>query len=209
MALEWKTHLSGIGQSLERHRRLLKLLGLLGLLIAIAIPVFRATLGWDLFAPLRRTSALIRASVTFPLLARHDPELGHALAVPDASRIVARSWEKGRYKAVMFVGSISPCALKSMSYLQIVQRAHKNLQVVLVFAAPISAVHQASRHFEKEQFVWVSDSDREYANKLNAFFYPRLYLMDSQGRLVYIQPYRLGSQQAWVEVLKHLPEEVR
>jgi hypothetical protein len=81
--------------------------------------------------------------------------------------------------------------------------------MVLVFDSPKSVVKQAARGYEDERFVWVSDSGRQYASRLNAYYYPRVYLLDSEWRLVYVQHYRTGSQRALMDSVARLPKEVQ
>ncbi|GBC92192.1 hypothetical protein HRbin15_00657 [bacterium HR15] len=162
----------------QQHRRQIGLLLLLSLLLTIAVPLFRVTIGWDIVAPVRRELALLRAAMTFPLLARKDPKQGDLLPLPEPSQVVKGSFQPNNYKIVVFVGPASPCALKSVELYRIVQKAHKQLQIILVFASPKPVVQQAVGQYAGEQLVYVSDSDKHYASRLNAFYYPRLYLLD-------------------------------
>jgi hypothetical protein len=57
--------------------------------------------------------------------------------------------------------------------------------------------------------VWVSDSGRQYASRLNAYYYPRVYLLDSEWRLVYVQHYRTPSRRALMDSVARLPKEVQ
>lgn len=191
----------------QQHRRLIGLLLLLSLLLTIAVPLFRVTIGWDIVAPVRRELALLRAAMTFPLLARKDPAQGSIVPLPDPSQVVVGSLQPDKYKIVLFAGPVSPCVLKSLELYRIVQKAHGELQIVLVFASPTSVVQQAVSNSHK-QFVYVSDSEGRYALHLNAFYYPRLYLLDKQNRVLYVQHYRTGSQKALMEAVDRLLEEV-
>lgn len=193
----------------RRHSRLLGLLLLLGILVGVAVPLFRVTFGWDIVAPVQRTILLMRASITFPLLARKDPAQGSKLLIPTSDQLVAGSLQPDNFKLVLFAGTVSYCRLKSLSFYRIVQKAHKNVQVVVVFASPKSVIQQVAWGYKNERFVWVSDPNRAYASRLNAFFYPRLYLLDAEGRLVYVQHYRTSSQRALMEAVDRLPKEVQ
>lgn len=192
-----------------RHSRLRGLLLLLVVLVAIAVPLFRVTLGWDMIAPVRRALLVARAHITFPLLARKDPTQGEKLPPPTSSQVVLGSLHPSSFKLVLFAGPVSPCSLKSLPTYRIVQKAHPNLQMVLVFDSPKSVVKQAARGYENERFVWVSDSGRQYASRLNAYYYPRVYLLDSEWRLVYVQHYRTPSQRALMNSVARLPKEVQ
>jgi hypothetical protein len=77
---------------------------------------------------------------------------------------------------VLFAGPVSPCVLRSLEWYWIVQKAHKELQIVLVFASPRSVVRRAVSNNAGEGCVYVSDPERRYASRLNTFYYPRLYL---------------------------------
>lgn len=153
----------------QQHRRLIGLLLLLGLLLTIALPLFRVTIGWDIVAPVRREFALLRATITFPLLTRKDPLQGSIVPLPEPSQVVAGSLQSDKYKIILFAGSASPCVLKSLELYRIVQKAHKKLQIVLVFTSPRSVVEQVARDSQKP-FVYVSDPERRYALHLNAFY---------------------------------------
>ncbi len=203
------TCFGGIRHGIKRQKRLWIMVGLLCALIAVAIPVLNITMGWNLHKLIRQTYARIHASITLPLLSHRDPRLGDEVAMPEDSQIVGGDLEKERHKVILFVGHFTPCTLGSVPLLQIVQKAHKNMQIVIVSTSPTTVVEQTYLNFEEEQFVWVSDSDRNYANKLNVFFYPRVYLVDEQSRVRYIQPYHIGCQQALIEAVSHLSEEVR
>jgi hypothetical protein len=193
----------------RRHSRLPRLLLLLVVLVTVAVPLLRATLGWDMIAPVQRTLLLMQAYIAFPLLARKDPTQGSKLPLPTSSQLVYGFLHPSNYKLVLFAGSVSPCRLKSLSFYRIVQRSHRNLQIVLVFTSPKSVVGQVARSYAKERFVWVSDPERQYALRLNAYFYPRLYLLDNEGRLVYVQHYRTSSQKALMDSVDRLPKEVQ
>lgn len=193
----------------QQHRRLISLLLILVVLLMTALSLLHATLGWNIVAPVRRELLLVRASVTFPLLARKDPKQGDLLPLPEPSQVVKGSFRPNNYKIVLFVGPASPCALKSVELYRIVQQAHKQLQIILVFTSPKPVVQQAAVQYAGEQLVYVSDSDKHYASRLNAFYYPRLYLLDRQGRLLYVQHYRTSSRKALVEAVDQLSKEVR
>jgi len=192
-----------------RHSRLRGLLLLLVVLVAIAVPLFRVMLGWDMIAPVRRALLVARAHITFPLLARKDPTQGEKLPPPTSSQVVLGSLHPSSFKLVLFAEPVPPCSLKSLPTYRIVQKAHPNLQMVLVFDSPKSVVEQAARGYENERFVWVSDSGRQYASRLNAYYYPRVYLLDSEWRLVYVQHYRTPSQRALMNSVARLPKEVQ
>jgi hypothetical protein len=166
-------------------------------------------LGWDMIAPVRRALLVARAHITFPLLARKDPAQGSKLPPPDSSQVALGSLHPSSFKLVLFAGPVSPCSLKSLPTYRIVQKAHPNLQMVLVFDSPKSVVKQAARGYENERFVWVSDSGRQYASRLNAYYYPRVYLLNSEWRLVYVQHYRTPSQRALMDSVARLPKEVQ
>jgi len=192
----------------QRHARLLGLLLLLGVLVAAAVPLFRVTLGWDVITPVQKHLLLMRAYITFPLLARKDPAQGSQLPLPTSSQLIAGSLQPGNFKLFLFAGPVSPCRLKSLSFYRVVQRAHRNMQIVLVFASPKSVVDQVARSYANERFAWVSDPKSQYASRFNVYFYPRLYLLDAEGRLVYVQHYRTSSQKALMEAVDRLPKEV-
>lgn len=196
-------------QSMSPKRRLwLELTALAGLL-GVATPVFRITVGWDLLAPVKGMYRAAYAHIYFPMQARHDPSLGEVLTLPPQAQVVQGQLKPTAYKGIIFCGYPSPCALKSLAMYQVVQKAYPSLQVVLVFAASEAVVRQTAQANADARFVWVADEQRHYAQQLNAYYFPRVYLVDSAGRLRYIQHYRTGSQRALMEAVELLREEVR
>jgi len=194
---------------LGRHRRLLGLLLLLSVLLTVAVPLYRVTLGIDLMAPVRRALVQLRASVALSLLARNDPALNSTLPSPKDMQIVQGNFEPKKFKMIVFAGPVSVCALRAIPNYEIIQKGQKNLQIIWVFASSKSEVQRAAANFRANQFVWIADPDRYYASKCNAYFYPRIYLVDPEWRILYIQNHRTSSQSAvWAAVSK-LPEEVQ
>lgn len=191
-----------------RRRLWFELAVLVGLLV-IAIPVFRLTVGWDIFTPIKRVYRTAHAYVYFPLQARHDPALGRMLPLPSQEQIVSGRIDPTAYKGIVFCGYPSPCALKSLAIYQIVQKANPSFQIVLVFNAPKAVVQQTAQAFSDKRFVWVADEKREYASQFNAYYIPRVYLVDSRGRLRYVQHYRTPSKRALMEAVELIPKEVR
>ena len=129
---------------------------------------------------------------------------GSIVPLPEPSQVVVGSLQSDKYKIILFAGPASPCVLKSLELYRIVQKAHKQLQIALVFTSPRAVVQQVVRGSQKP-FVYVSDPEGRYALRLNAFYYPRLYLLDEQNRVLYVQHYRVGSQSASMEALNRLP----
>ena len=70
-------------------------------------------------------------------------------------------------------------------------------------------LQEAAQAFPDKRFVWVADEHREYASQLNAYYVPRVYLVDPQGRLRYVQHYRPPSKRALMESVELIPKEVR
>lgn len=191
-----------------RRRLLFELAVLVGLLV-IVLPVFRFTVGWDILIPIKRVYRTAYAYVFFPLQARHDPDLGRVVPLPSQEQIVSGRIDPTAYKGIVFGGYPSPCALKSLAFYQIVQKANPSLQMVLVFHAPKAVVQQAGQAFPDKRFVWVADEHREYASQLNAYYVPRVYLVDPRGRLRYVQHHRTPSKRALMESVELIAKEVR
>ncbi|MCX7994025.1 MAG: hypothetical protein N2651_10210 [Fimbriimonadales bacterium] len=123
-------------KAVSPRRRLGLELAVLAGLLAVAVPVFQQTIGWNMLAPIKSVYRTAYAYIYFPVQARHDPERGSALTLP-------------------------------------------------------------------------SHEQREYAKRLNGYYFPRVYLIDPQGYLRYVQHYRTGSQRALMEAVWLLPKEVK
>jgi hypothetical protein len=187
----------------SRRRLWFELAVLVGLLV-FALPIFRFTVGWDIFAFIKRTYRVAHAYVYFPLQARSDPALGRVLTLPSQDQIVSGQIDPTAFKAIIFFDYPSPCAMKFLTIYQIVQKANPSLQIVLVFSASKTMVQQTAKVFSDKRFVWVADEKRIYATQLNAYYVPRVYLIDSQVHLRYVQHYRTPSYKALMEAVELL-----
>lgn len=183
-----------------RQWRLLVLLALWAGLITVAAPTWQATLGFDALAFVKRIYWRGRTALLLRWFARGDPVLETQMDVPHQGQIIWGNLNGHAYKAVLFLGRVSPCVLRSLPSYHVFQQGLKGkLQVVVVCADEKKNVLPLVDMAYGRDFVWVSDPSRKLAKSWNAYFQGRLYLVDHEWRLRYIQSHAESGQQALIQ----------
>lgn len=194
----------------KQHRKLAGLMVIWLMLIAIAVPVWQVTIGFDALAMLNRVYQKGRVPVLLWWAARSDPSVGTQMKAPSKENIVKGQLSKGAFKGVLFVGQVSPCTLRGLEGYRVMQEGlRKRLQFIVVYMDGQIPLAQLIHDAQWKGFVWVKDSSGDYAKHWNAYFVPRLYLVDGQWRLKYAQLHSEGNQAALLKCVQQVLEEVR
>lgn len=192
-----------------RQRRLLVLLALWAGLIAVAVPVWRAAWGFDALTFVKRTYWRGRTALLLRWFARCDPDLETKMEVLPQEQIIWGNLNEHAYKTVLFLGRVSPCVLRLLPSYRIFQQGLKGkLQVVVVCADEKTQVQPLVNMAYGRDFVWVSDPSRKLAKSWNAYFQGRLYRVDQEWRLRYIQSHAESEQQALIQATQIVLAEV-
>lgn len=151
-----------------------------------------------------------RASVLLWWAARSDPAIDAQMNAPPKENIVKGQLSEESFKGVLFVGQVSPCTLRGLEGYRVMQAGlRKRLQFIIVYMDSQIPLAQLIHDARWKGFIWVKDSSGDYAKRWNAYFVPRLYLVDGQWRLKYVQPHSEGNQAALLKCVQQVLEEVR
>jgi hypothetical protein len=112
-----------------------------------------------------------------------DPKLGEAIALPHQD-VFGRSKRNGQEMILVAVGSCRSCTFNSFDPNLLL--AATNKPVAFLFENETATLKESEASLKDKVLVF-SDPQSKIVQKLNVMWIPRLYLLDSEGRIKAIQ----------------------
>jgi hypothetical protein len=147
---------------------------------------------------LQATIVVIRppkpAQMTFAqwqAIRRRDPKIGYPVEIRGLEGEDGQKVDLHRGKrpsALLVIDDCSRCVLDSLRTWEGLQRQYPKVRFYVLTPSGTQASAVAFRHQHGLSVPFAFDPGGYNAKRLNAFFQPRAYLIDKQGKLLYAQP---------------------
>lgn len=180
--------------------RLLWLLCIEALVMACVVWWNWELLAWPYTERITRRIEARNKEQQFARYMRNDPPVGKP--VPMIGRLGLQGAGDAKFTVVAFSTGASCCTGKVAEALRAVEQAGVGVVVVMVVRDSSESV-KAFKKVHHVSFQVLADPDGSLAQACNAFWMPRAYLLDREGRLVWIQ------QRENVDLKAEVPRLVR
>ena len=161
----------------------------------------------ELIVDLQQVDGVIGQRSFFQRMLENDPTVGHRLPVPSTADLRGDGLAGSSAPTVLvFASSCSQCYKSDLLQWQQVQQAQRDLRVILVSRDDPDA-QKSWREDQELLLPVVFDREDALHQAYNAGWALRTYLVDADGRLVWMQK-SVGSR-PWEEVVRLIGEEER